>query len=264
MSQAHPSPDRDRLLELLADQAALGLSPAEQSELQRLLTQFPDVNAEEFDLLAAAIDLAFEPAVHEPLPEALRTQISRRALDAASFGGQSSTSPQVERRPPPQPLLAPWLGWLVAAACLVVAAFAWWAGSRPQGPANAEVALRQLLAEPGTTETPLAALDEMSGASGDIVWNERAQRGFMRLRGLAVNDPKLRQYQLWIFDKNQDERYPIDGGVFDVGRDGEVIVPIRAAIKVVDPTMYAITVEKPGGVVVSSREEIVLLGKVSG
>jgi hypothetical protein len=85
----------------------------------------------------------------------------------------------------------------------------------------------------------------------------------MRLAGVAVNDPRLKQYQLWIFDRAQDERYPIDGGVFDVPTGGEVIVPIRAPIRVVEPYLFAVTEEKPGGVVVSRRDPIVLLGDAS-
>jgi hypothetical protein len=52
-------------------------------------------------------------------------------------------------------------------------------------------------------------------------------------------------------------------GVFDIppGKD-EVIVPIAAKLKVARPYMFAITIGKPGGVVVSSRERIPLLAKV--
>ena len=50
--------------------------------------------------------------------------------------------------------------------------------------------------------------------------------------GSSANDPKKHQYQLWIFDKAQDAKYPIDGGVFDVTPDptsttGDVIVQIQ-------------------------------------
>jgi hypothetical protein len=50
--------------------------------------------------------------------------------------------------------------------------------------------------------------------------------------------------------------------VFDVTSGGEVIVPIHAKLKVTKPTLFAVTVEKPGGVVVSKRERIVVLAKV--
>jgi len=66
------------------------------------------------------------------------------------------------------------------------------------------------------------------GASGDVVWSSAKQQGYMRIRGLAANDPVRSQYQLWIFDEARDERYPVDGGVFDVDpTTSEVIVPIR-------------------------------------
>jgi hypothetical protein len=109
-----------------------------------------------------------------------------------------------------------------------------------------------------------ATKDEAAtGVTGDVVWDEAHDRGFMRFQGLAANDPQKLQYQLWIFDKEQDERHPIDGGVFDIDRKtGDVIVPIRAKIGVQTATLFAITIEKPGGVVVSSRKRLVLAAKV--
>jgi len=102
-------------------------------------------------------------------------------------------------------------------------------------------------------------------AGGDVVWSSDAQAGFMRFRGLAPNDPTENQYQLWIFDATRDERHPVDGGVFDVDpATGEVVVPIRAKLPVREPTLFAVTVERPGGVVVSSRERIALVAKVGG
>jgi hypothetical protein len=45
--------------------------------------------------------------------------------------------------------------------------------------------------------------------------------------------------------------------------DGEVIIPINAKLKARKPAMFAVTVEKPGGVVVSDRKNIVALAKVA-
>ncbi len=42
----------------------------------------------------------------------------------------------------------------------------------------------------------------------------------------------------------------------------EVVVPIAAKLDVARPYMFAITIEKPGGVVVSSRKRLPLLAKV--
>lgn len=96
------------------------------------------------------------------------------------------------------------------------------------------------------------------GSSGDVVWSRSKQQGFMRFVGLAPNDRRRAQYQLWIFDKRRDQRYPVDGGVFDVTSRGETIVPITARLRVSRATLFAVTVERPGGVVVSRRKRIVV------
>jgi len=66
---------------------------------------------------------------------------------------------------------------------------------------------------------------------------------------------------LWIIDPSRDEK-PIDGGVFDITSDIESIVPINAKLAVGQPTVFAITVEKPGGVVVSDQKRLPLIAKV--
>jgi anti-sigma-K factor RskA len=175
-------------------------------------------------------------------------------------------------------------GWLAAAACLVVAVVAW--NRQPAAPPVAlELPPARVLVPPpaptlpapptpaeeraqlltrsealkvtlGATKDPAAA-----GLRGDVVWDQSTQRGFVRFVGLAPNDPALRQYQLWIFDGGRDQRYPVDGGVFDIpANSSEVVIPIHAALQVISPKAFAVTVEKPGGVVVSGREHVVALG----
>jgi hypothetical protein len=140
-------------------------------------------------------------------------------------------------------------------------------------PATPEQLRERLLADdPDAIEvawadgTDPAVATQPAGASrGDVVWSQRLQRGSMRFRGLAANDPAVEQYQLWIFDAERDAAHPVDGGVFDVAgtdADGEVCVPIDARLPIGKPTLFAITVEKPGGVVVSKRDRLPLLAKV--
>jgi hypothetical protein len=184
-------------------------------------------------------------------------------------------------------------GWWAAAACLVLAALGWLrppspvpppvAGSlappaaiapptaapipsttpTPPAPAAAAEARAALLAEPSTLKIKMAATKDPggAGATGDVVWDPATQRGYLHFVGLAPNDPTVHQYQLWIFDGARDQRYPVDGGVFDIPANGrDVIVPIHAAIAVLKAAAFAVTVERPGGVVVSGREHIVVLG----
>jgi len=109
----------------------------------------------------------------------------------------------------------------------------------------------------GATKDPAAA-----GVTGDVVWDPVTQRGFLHFAGLAANDPAVHQYQIWIFDAVRDKRYPVSGGVFDVPANAaEVVIPIRAALMIAQPAAFAVTVEKPGGVMVSGLEHVVALGK---
>jgi anti-sigma-K factor RskA len=160
--------------------------------------------------------------------------------------------------------------WLVAAASLALAFGAWWWARAQVGGgavATASVAdARDALAKaPGARTIAWSATDDRAakGATGDVVWSATQQKGYMRFVGLAANDPTVSQYQLWIFDKARDQAYPVDGGVFDVSGSGEVIVPIDPKIHVDDATLFAVTVERPGGVVVSKRERIVVTAKAS-
>ena len=123
-----------------------------------------------------------------------------------------------------------------------------------------------LAARAGTLRLDWAATESdpaSGGASGEVLWNNDLQQGVMRFTGLALNDPTVEQYQLWIFDGERDDRYPVDGGVFDV-TGASVEVPISARLDVDRPVLFAVTVERPGGVVVSGRERIVMAAAVEG
>ena len=132
-------------------------------------------------------------------------------------------------------------------------------------PPSLEEQFERLANLPGVITRSWTATNDPAapGVSGDVVWDNQSQTGYMRFRGLPANDPRLHQYQMWIFDATRDEKYPIDGGVFNIGADGEVIVPILAKLQVRDPAMFAVTLEQPGGVVVTDREHILVLAKVA-
>jgi hypothetical protein len=94
---------------------------------------------------------------------------------------------------------------------------------------------------PGLPET------EQRNVEGDVVWNDDLQTGYLRFRGLAVNDPDTEQYQVWVIDERGMEQ-KVSGGVFNATRDGELIVPIEPGIDVGRVQVFAITVEEPGGI----------------
>lgn len=281
------SQDRQELLiDLLAAKAVYGLSPAEQAELDALDQPNIDDELLALEMTAAAINMAALSDA-EPMPAHLYAKVQANA--AEHFAPVHSTQiehkaevtrPAIDESEDRGSMFGSWFGWLgwaAAAAACIALAFVWF---KPQPPEVAVVA-----PTPVQTPAPLSPaqqreqmmtaaagvikatwgpgnVKEMATMSGDIVWSDQKQAGYMRLQGLPVNDKSKETYQLWIFDKTQDAATPIDGGTFDVTSTGEVVIPIDAKLKAEGPTMFAITIEKPGGVVVSKREKVVALAKV--
>lgn len=122
-----------------------------------------------------------------------------------------------------------------------------------------------LLSAPDVVDVAWAPLGGGAPMKGGVIWSDAENEGYMKFRGLPVNDPASSQYQLWIFRGTDPsaEPHPVDGGVFDITESGEVVIPISAKLAVGEAGIFAVTVEKPGGVVVSEREQIVALAQRS-
>jgi hypothetical protein len=278
----------ERRDDLLAARALGVATPEELAEL-RAAGHEGDTT---WDAAAAAAALAL--AAREPMPSGLAEKLLASAPGAHGAGDPEASAGAASRGTPgpaapvtpsasgplPRPARPHWarragLAWAAAAAAVALAVASWLRPPAevvvervvqvsppppPAPPAAREALLRE--APDAVTIAWSATPDPAArGAGGDVVWSGARQAGYMRIRGLAPNDPGRAQYQLWIFDAERDDRYPVDGGVFDV-RDGEAVVPIRAAVAVARPKLFAVTVERPGGVVVSSRERIVLAAAV--
>lgn len=258
-----------RLEDLLADEATQGLDAAETAALEALLATSAGYDRESLARVAAQV-AGVTAAGGAGLPAALRARVE---ADAERVLGGTIFPAAAPARVVPLRRRSAWVpaavaGWLAAAAGWLLVVLPAPAPS-PETATQASVAAARaaLLASAAdavriewkATEDPAAA-----GASGDVVWSDALQQGYMRFRGLAANDPGVSQYQLWIFDAARDERYPVDGGIFDVPAAGEVIVPIRARLPIDAATLFAVTIERPGGVVVSSRERLPLVAAVRG
>jgi hypothetical protein len=200
---------------------------------------------------------------HEmPLPPALAAALIARGR-AEVTGVAAPVVDELAQRRARRVAVAGWLAAAAAIAVVVAPALSSRRGQLPPAPTDSTAQLRTALAAAVSPLAWAATADSAAlGAGGDVVWSDSAQAGVMRITGLAANDPTTVQYQLWIFDAARDERYPVDGGVFDVPAGAsEVLVPIRAKIRVSEATLFAVTVERPGGVVVSDRSRIVLLAQ---
>ena len=270
----------ERLFDLLEKRTFDGLTPAEERELAELNTA-DDVS---LDLTAAAISLG-ELSDVEPMPAHIRAKIEDDADEwfANSTPVRSETARLTDDQRSKTAGITEkgsfwnWLPWAVAAAaCIALAANIYFTRVTPQQIAQVTptptptlehltpVQMRERLMASATdiARADIAAGKESYKPSGDIVWSDAKQAGYIRISGLPKNDPGREQYQLWIFDENQDPKTPIDGGVFDASSDGEIVIPIDAKIKVKNPKVFAITVERPGGVVVSKQEKVAALAKV--
>ncbi|MBR9761043.1 anti-sigma factor [bacterium] len=171
-------------------------------------------------------------------------------------------------------LAAPKTGWAIAAlfALLLIAqSFIDKGPQEPKGLTTAEVEKpsaeerRDTLISRASdlVKSDFGGLESYGEMSGTVVWSDELQEGYMSLTNLAANNPSTHQYQLWIVDPTRDEN-PVDGGVFDIpSGDGTTIIPIRNPLAITDPKAFVITLEQPGGVVVSKQEVVVALAKAS-
>lgn len=255
--------NQDRLWELLADEALGELAHEDSAELARLKAAAKSTDLDSIARIVAEFDVARHQQRPEAAPNAAieRVRAQGKSFTFQTSSESSSASPAVAGAKLNGREVIAWI-LAIAASCIAVASLV------PAKRAELSLAAQreQLIEKAGKSDALIRKVWETTpetvndGIGGDIAWDAASQQGFMRIKGLAANDPKKNQYQLWIFDEAQ--KNPIDGGVFDIDKSGEVIVPIHAKLQVVKPTLFAVTVEKPGGVVVSDREHIVLLAKV--
>jgi anti-sigma-K factor RskA len=256
---------RQRLEELLADEALGNLDSADAAELRRA-----NVDGNAYHTVVAALGEAMIPRADMPL--ALQKKIETTAARFVAGGGAArDIAPQQSFN------LAAWAGWGIAAAACAVLAFNL---TRPAPPPQVveRVVVKEVPAPTPAVPTPVEAraamLADRGGVlkadwsagntpdkvAGDIVWSADKQSGFMRLAGLPQL-PTGFQYQLWIIDAAREGQNPVDGGVFDINSAGEVIVPFSAKLKVSRPAAFAITIERAGGVPVSKQEKVAALAK---
>lgn len=291
-------PNDERLLDLLALRAAEGLDPADEAAVSVWddLEIFDEAAAVLALGLLGPLESDPMPAGLRARLENLAEQVAAPATQSRNTGTVSDPSQSAPLRLTPSPSaerpvtipsashprsgLVTSLGWLAAAACLAFAVVVW---SGPGGRASVLTPEQQLLAlesRPGVVKTDWLGLDDAGLAEaphshdrnlvGRVVWDPATNEGCMVFEGLAGNDPTAFQYQLWIFDADRPTGHlpqfgegilsqrPVDGGVFDIPANGRVVVPIRAKLSVGQAKIFAVTVEPPGGVVVSDRDVVTL------
>ena len=280
-------PGLDRLHQLLADRATDHLSDAEWAELQSLLESSPEADPDTFDRVAAWLDttrIDEQPESSEELPAHLRDRIvadGRMRVRAHRLGvhrdpgatvapvalpKRGSGAPERSTATDPAPAPSGSGGVLPAVLRLAAAAVIGLTvgiflvgeggdgGEAPLSPERAYAALLDRHSAEEITRAPWQGIagESLAAVTGEVVWCDSDQEGYMRLEGMPVNDPTTEQYQLWIVDPDRGHEQPVDGGVFDVtSADGVQTIAIDAALPVDAPGVFVITLERRGGVPVS-------------
>lgn len=229
--------------EELEEQASLYvlglLEGAEEAAFARRLETDPELRAfvDELDEVAAALA---HDAPARPLPPDLRARV------LAEIGRGKVV--QLPRR-------AAWLPWAIA-ACLALACSYLVAERMSLRDRVTRLEQRDFLAQIQIA-TLSSKLQSAPDANAVIVWDERKQRGLLKVTQLPANDAD-RDYQLWLVDPRY--KNPVDGGVFHVANDGTLRFPFQPAAPVRGAKGFAISLERKGGVT-KAEGPIVLLGK---
>jgi hypothetical protein len=271
----------ERTRALALDELSFGLSAAERDELRARITAH---ELEELELAIAELHVAALGELEAPPAEvqqrvfaAARARMEARASGAGG-AARPASAPALRAAPaasatradqgaasPPTRIRSArgWRPVLALAALVLAVLFVERWRARPLDPAQRRERLIArasdlVRASWARSDDPLALQLE-----GELVWSPSLQEGYMSFRGLPANDPRLHQYQLWIFDATRAdwEAKPVDGGVFDAAAGDVSIVPIDAKLEVRSAALFALTLEAPGGVVVSTREQLLATAK---
>jgi hypothetical protein len=209
-----------------------------------------------------------EPEADDP-PAPNHESSSAEEVDPRS-GSQSDLGPAMSQSavvamPVSESRLARIATYVSALAALMMLSIALWLYVHRDDPPDAEDLRSQVEAASDKLEwsfivKPDPAVRE--GAGGSVLWSSEAQAGVLILHGLEPTGSGETQYQLWIVDDKRDGP-PVNGGVFDVidmdGGEDEVQIPIETKLVIGEPSAFVITIERPGGVVVSTQDRVAMV-----
>ena len=263
-----------RMDELLIDEILWGLDGDERAEFEALTASTPIDSKQrlsyEIAAAQACVSLYSESSTETgsklweapaPMRErleslAVHTLMQRRNLSLTDLDSKLDSAAEpaaVTSGAFPGP--RPWLSQLVAAAAVVLASFLLYERSRTAE--DLDRLVNDVLAARDAQKLPW----QDRNLQGQVTWSSDMQRGVLTIEGLEKNNPDEFRYQLWIVDESRDGANRVDGGLFDVAGDGTVQVPFTPRLDVRNAAMFAVTVEKPWGAVVSQQRSFVALAK---
>lgn len=284
-TRTHDGDDRlamppDEMFELLAERAAFGLDDDDSAQLDEFLGHHAWVREDCLDEVAATLAVEFDSgalgtAMPADVAARIRSGVHATIAQESSTDDDTATEPEVAGRIGDAPIsgtgVMGWLGWVAAAAAIAVAVMVS-NPIEPTGPRTRTELVSWIDSHPSAVHWDWAPglVEPDTDATGLVTFDPETQNGYMLIKGLAPNDPRFEQYQLWIWDQEREPDpenptplaenvHPVDGGVFDVSSEGEAVIPIDAKLQIGRPYLFAVTVERPGGVAKSAKERVPII-----
>lgn len=195
------------------------------------------------DLVDQLDEAAASVAHHAPV-RALPPKLRARVLGTVSAGKVAAF-----------PRQRSWVPWAIAAGLAIACSYLI---AERMGLQNRVTQLEQrdVLAQVQIASLS-SQLKSAPNANAVVVWDEKKQRGILRVTQLPRNE-KNRDYQLWMVDPKYKD--PVGAGTFHVSNDGTLSVPFQPDAPIREATGFAISLERKGGVT-KAEGPIVLLGK---
>ena len=246
---------QERLVDLLVLKSTEKLSIEEQRELNVLLDLFPEYTEDYFHEMTALAQVSFysqDNFNNEALPKQMRKRILHTYKSEL---GQSTLMDYINHYMRVF-FYKPQYAWTLTILMAVGLSFAM-IEFRTYDSNFRYLPLKRVVLE-NTADDMIqfpwhSRSNSLESVSGDIIWTDKGQKGFIKIAGLPMNDPSQNQYQVWILDP-LNHKQPVDGGVFDVTQtDKTLIIPINPKLPISKAVGFAITLEQPGGVVVSNQ-----------
>lgn len=249
----------NKLLDLLSMRSCQSLTHIEELELNHLLDEFPEYTPDYFEPITALADASMYAHDEQNLsgmPKALKNKILSNFRP--EYTGSSVL--QVFKKI----FEAPRLAWTMTCLLAIGTSISMIEFR------NYETNYRNLSVKKAVLEFSskdliqynwFAQTDDFCDCSGNVIWSDDGQRGFITLAGLPMNDPSENQYQIWIVDPKMHAN-PVDGGVFNITSiDSPTVIPINPKLPIEKARGFAITLEQSGGVVISEQSLILTAPK---
>lgn len=114
----------------------------------------------------------------------------------------------------------------------------------------------EIIQDPKVLKVPMPGTKAFPEALATVFWNPSSQQVYLKVNKLP--EPTAdKQYQLWAIVDGK----PVDMGVFEMGDTASLLQKMKVTGKA---QMFAVTLEKKGGAVSPTMEQMYVAGKIPG